>query len=205
MTHIDGYEIDIAETESHVFESDVTEHPVETGSVVTDHVRNKPAIISFQGVVSNTPIGELAVRRGMTDETSGIRPGDDAYARLIAIREARQPVTIETSRGVFADMVMQSLSEPRDPTTGDAFVFQVTFKQIRFVTNNRTTVPVAVPRAARTVNRGNVPTKDGGISPARAAARERNRKAEEARRGRQSILSKGTEAIFGRSWITGGE
>lgn len=204
---IDGYEIDITEDEEVTFESEVTEHPTETGGPVSDHIRNKPIVLAFTGVVSDTPVGDLARRRGIVtleDVVSGApSPSADAYARLLAIRNDRRIVTVETTRGAFENMAIVSLSVPAP--VADVLEFRVMFKQIRRVTNARTTVPVAVPRAARKVTRGAAAATPAGENPARLEARARNRRAEEARRDRLSWLGKGTEAIFGRTWLTGGE
>lgn len=150
---INGYPIDAAITEEFVFDSDVTDHPVEEGADVTDHVRAKPLIITLDCIVSDTPIGAMVELRDADIE----KHSTDAYAQLQMIQEAREPVFIDTSLGRFVDMVLQSLSIPRASDTGDALKFKATFKQVIFVTNARTTVRVSVPRAAKKVNRGNKP------------------------------------------------
>src|SRR5690606_1988974 len=103
-------------------------------------------VVTLEGIVSDTPIGTLAALRG-----EDVRPSDDAFARLLAIRDAREPVTIETSLRVFENMVLQSLSVPRSAQTGDALRFRATFQQIQLVTNERTMIEVAVPRGAKKV------------------------------------------------------
>lgn len=47
---------DIVESETHVHKSTATEHPVETGSNISDHIRNDPIRVTIKGVVSNFPI-----------------------------------------------------------------------------------------------------------------------------------------------------
>lgn len=160
MILIDGYEIDVAVTETHGFESEVTEHPVESGADIADHVRARPIVVTLDSVVSDTPIGDLAARRS-TDTL----PSREALARLLAIRDAREPITIETDLRVYDNMVMESLSIPRSVQTGDALRFSATFKQIQLVTNARTTVPVAIPRAKKKVDRGNKPTDPNAPPP----------------------------------------
>lgn len=151
MILIDGFEIDAALSEEHTFDSEVTEHPVEKGADISDHVRARPIEVTIDGVVSDTPIGSLAQRR------TGV-PSSDAFARLMQIRDAREPITIQTSLKTFENMILQSLSAPRDSSTGDAFRFRASFIQVQLVTNERTTVVVAQPRGAKKVNLGNRPT-----------------------------------------------
>lgn len=156
--YIAGYEIDVALAEEHSFDSEVTEHPVETGADVADHVRARPIVVTVEGVVSNTPIGDLALRRNQFLSVGGeafAMPSDEVFAFLLDIRDKREPVTIETTLRRFENMVLESLSAPRSRETGDAFRFSATFKQIQLVTNARSTIKVAVPRASAKIDRGN--------------------------------------------------
>jgi hypothetical protein len=150
MVTIDGYVLDVAVSEEHAFDSEVTSHPVEQGADISDHVLARPINVSIEGVVSDTPIGAAATARGDTT-----LPSSDAFARLIAIRNAREPVIIETSLQVFRNMVLQSLQVPRSSSTGDALRFRATFVQVQLVVNERTVVEVAVPVAAKKKNLGN--------------------------------------------------
>ncbi len=150
---IAGFELDVAVDEVHTFDSDVTEHPVEQGAAITDHIRPRPISVQVVGIVSDTPIGDLATRRGLFS-----LPSNDALAHLLAIRAARQPVTIETSLQRWERMALKSLSMPCDAENGDALRFTAIFVQIDVVTNERTTVRVASPRARGKTDRGNKPT-----------------------------------------------
>ena len=151
---IAGFEIDAALNEDHSFDSEVTEHPVESGADIADHVRARPISVDIEGVVSFTPLVE---RTG--------RPTDDFFAHLIAIRDAKEPITIETSLKVFENMVLTSLSIPIDAKTGESLQFRATFVQIQLVTNVRTFVRVAAPRARGKLTRGNKPSLDPATAP----------------------------------------
>jgi hypothetical protein len=151
MLTIDGFVIDAGVSETPEFDLDVTDHPVETGASITDHSLVRPVILSIEGIITDTPIGLIAESR----EESGVLPTNDGFQKLLDIKDAREPVTIVTSLKTFKNMVMQSLTVPRDASTGDALIFRATFKQIRLVTNARTTIPVLVPRAKKKINRGN--------------------------------------------------
>jgi len=48
--------IDVSVREGHALTAEVTEHPVETGADVADHIRPMPATIDIDGVVTNHPI-----------------------------------------------------------------------------------------------------------------------------------------------------
>lgn len=149
---IDDFEIDIAEAEEHRFDSEITEHPVETGADITDHVRSRGMSLTIDGIVSDTPIGAIAKRRLI--DFGDFLPSGEAYAKLIGIRDARQPITIATSLRTYENMVMESLTIPCNATAGDALRFSAVFRQVQLITNERTIVLVSVPRGKAKVNRG---------------------------------------------------
>lgn len=149
--YIDGYPMDLAVSETHGFTSEVAEHPVERGADITDHVRARPITIDMECIVSDTPLAKIA--NDLTRQGSTL-PSEDAYAHLLAIRDARQPVTIETSLGTFSSMAMLSLSVPRDAGKSGGLFFTVSFQQIRVIENKRVTTRVAIPIAKRSTNYG---------------------------------------------------
>ena len=162
MILIDGYPIDCAITEDHTVDNEVTEHPVEKGADITDHVRARPVVVTLEGVVSDTPIGAIAGQRGARDDNGRLEnsPSDDARAWLLDIRNRREPVSIETSLGGYTDMLLESLSFPRSAQDGDSLYFRVTFRQASFVTNERTVIRTSQPRTSGQADRGNKPTQN---------------------------------------------
>ena len=166
MILINGFLIDAAPVETHSLNSVTTEHPVEEGADVTDHIRISPDMLTIEGLVSNTPIGEVAVVREnespfLTEVTGGVVtadtplrgvPSDDAFAFLKAIRAKREPVEVITNIATYRNMVMIGLSVPQDST--DALRFRATFQEIQIVKTDRTAVPVEIPRAQKKSKRG---------------------------------------------------
>jgi hypothetical protein len=53
-------ELDASLSETHSMSAEVTNHPVEEGSEISDHIRKQPDSIQISGVVSNTPLVYLA-------------------------------------------------------------------------------------------------------------------------------------------------
>ncbi len=157
-TLIAGFEIDATLSQEHSFESDVTQYPVESGGDITDHVRPKPVQLSIEGVVSDTPYGELKARRvaalgqlvgvvGKSNER--ILPSQEFRSFMLDIREKRQPVIVVTETRLYKSMILEQFSESIGPDTGDAIKFRCSFREIRIVTNERTVVKVSMPRAAK--------------------------------------------------------
>lgn len=160
LVTIDGFSVDITRLEDHSFESEVTEHPVEEGVDITDHVRRKPIKLSMECVVSDSPVGPVRDLRNRVTT----KPSEDAFAKMLAIREAGEPVTVATSLKVFNNMLLTNLGVPRTAANGRALVFTVTFVQIEFVTNARTTVRVNLPRGQNKRSLGGKQLKEAAIA-----------------------------------------
>ena len=166
MITIDGYVIDATITQNHTLPSEVTSHPVQEGSDVTDHVRNLPVSFDCECIVSNTPIGPVAALRGFSQSVGGLvggesLPSDDVYAHLLGVREAREPIVVDTPLQRYSGMILTGLTIPIESSTGDAIKFTATFTQLRLVSVDRTIVKVAVPRAKKKKNIGHKATKKG--------------------------------------------
>lgn len=149
MIRIDGFLIDASINENHMRSSEVTSYPVEEGSDVTDNVRNLPIEFTVEGIVSDSPLSDVSGER-----TDGAIPSQDALALFEKIHLEREPITVVSSLMTYNRMVMKSLSMPLNSKTGEALRFSATFKQIELITNNRTTIIVASPRAKPKVNLG---------------------------------------------------
>lgn len=60
-------EFDAVTVEEYVRAADVTQYPVETGGVLSDHYQALPHQITLYGVVSDTPVREMRNREGLTN------------------------------------------------------------------------------------------------------------------------------------------
>lgn len=148
MITIDGYPIDASLTETHTYDADVTSYPVESGSTITDNVRPKPVTVELECIVSDSPLNAvLAARRNLdlADPAFLDSPSTEALERMIAIRDKREPVTIETALKVYQNMVMTSMGVTVNKDTGKALRFTASFTQIVIVTNLRARIRVASP------------------------------------------------------------
>jgi len=149
LVAIDDFLIDCSLRETHTYDSEVTEYPVESGSNITDNIRPLPIVVEMECLVSNTPIGVIVPYRNLVRGEEGLqylsKPADDAYELLTLIRDQRKPVTIRTSLRTYENMALKSLSIPRGAHL-DELRFTATFQQIQTVENKRT-IRVAIPTA----------------------------------------------------------
>lgn len=164
-TMIDTLALDASLTETATFGAQVSEHPVEVGSNVVDHVRPQAIEVRIDGVVTDTPATVAQAQRaslatGIGDGSPGGYTGRAfaALVFLIDLRDNPRLVTITTKRWVYEDMALASLSVPADRATGDALRFSATFRQVRTVTLRRVVLRVAAPQHKAKVKAGTKPT-----------------------------------------------
>jgi len=151
--------LDVRESSDLLLTSQVSENPLEEGSVVGDHVINDPALISVAGLVSEHPAG-LATSTPQTTTSGQILPGSRAqscYAVLKETRDKKRPLTVVNELGVFDDMMITSLSFPRTKEKGgDAIWFALDLKQVEIVESESSSLP---PGAVAKVKRRRKITK----------------------------------------------
>jgi hypothetical protein len=70
-------------------------------------------------------------------------PGQQAKEALIKILEEKTPINIQIAKKNYPNMVLVSLSFPRDPALGQAVRFRASFQQIRKVSAKRIVVKAA--------------------------------------------------------------
>ncbi len=196
--------IDATVGETHDYVNTVTDHPVEIGSPVTDHVRPEPIRLTLSGVISNAPQflpsdnvdGSTLVNRVLEVHTPGIRRitplpslgiggqivqrsfgvgrgapqgpsgavltrfeadyknaakvltfsaefnrARNVFEELVSLWATGTFIRVETELADYADMVIESLSVPRDPSSGDALQFELALKQTQTVQSEKVAAP----------------------------------------------------------------
>lgn len=168
MIWIDGYPFDLAVSAETSYESELTEHPIEAGSTVGDHIIDKPATLTLECVVSDTPTGEIA--NHPTRQAAGADAplvSEAAWQKLLEIRAAKRAVVIETGRRTYESMVIIALSDRDDADSAGGLQFTVTFERLEVVQNKRVTVRVAVPNVKGKANLGTKRPKATKLVPRR--------------------------------------
>ncbi len=109
-------EFDATLNETHDSSSDITQHPVEDGSVITDHVRPRPDALSLNVFVSNHPISlqkaHADFRDAVEDTPQGflIPEGTATATELLLGQPRRRPLPVQLiAAGRFGDLERVSL------------------------------------------------------------------------------------------------
>lgn len=127
---IGALELDASLRETHSARNEVTQHPVERGSAVSDHIRPLPDGLVIEGVVSNAPLARPGL---VADSAENVTRADSAYLQLLELRNSGQLVTVTTKRRTYTNMALTDLTVPGDASIGDALQFTATFVQVTVV------------------------------------------------------------------------
>jgi hypothetical protein len=179
--------VDATTSEVPTYESDITDHPVEDGTDVSDNIRPKPIMLDIEGVISSTPITLSSSLQGLTTAAGGLLgsslggfgslagaaggavlggklfsqatdPALEAYSILINLWKKKTKLTLVTGLTQYNNMVIQSISFPKDPKTGGQLRFTAKLKEIRTVSS----ATVTIQKTASSVKHTASPSSDLG-------------------------------------------
>lgn len=148
---------DVITEENHEMISEVTEFPIEDGSLISDHIIKKGKTLKLTGMISDDPITIL--QTGFLERSSSVipqslkskfgfgisgingKPSKDGFDRFEEIHDNNIIVEIVTGLKKYDTMVMLELNMPRTSRTVRSLQFTATFKQINIVSTDFTYAP----------------------------------------------------------------
>jgi hypothetical protein len=117
-------------SEEHKYTSRITSYPVESGTVISDHILNLPDTIVLTGLISDTPLNIFAT----------FNRSVSAFNALVNIHQTREVVQVITGLKVYDNMALVNLDVPRTIKTGQTLSFTIEFQKIVF--SNVLNVPI---------------------------------------------------------------
>lgn len=143
-------QFDASLSESHMATAQVTDHQVEKGPNITDHIRPLPMRLSVVGFVTDTPVSVDIL--SPTNSTAGrvrgldLQTGNasaqvlqfdtrffrvqDVFQSLLDAQANGRLVDINTSLKNYTSFAITSVTAPRDAEHGNAVEFTVELQQI---------------------------------------------------------------------------
>lgn len=112
------------------FKNEITRHPVQTGSPISDHVYRQPT--------------QLALRLAWSPSTPGTDSPtivQDMYAKLIALKDSGEVFPIVTSKMTYKDMMVEELVQVTDEDSYYALIADVDFLSINYVNTQTLILP----------------------------------------------------------------
>lgn len=122
---IGAVELDASLSESHRYEAQITENPVEDGTIFSDHVVLQPIVLEMEGRISDATQSLLSFR--------GLGGSADAIKALIALQTSREPFSVITGTNVYQNMMFQELVIPREPLDGRSVRITAVLREILIV------------------------------------------------------------------------
>lgn len=156
--------LDASISESHSFNSRVSQFPIEDGSSISDNIVNDPTGLDLNGFVTNTPVVIFTQNiSNIIDNTTGGDRVKTAFEALLFLRESKEVFTIVTGLKVYENMVFTSLTFPRDKTTGTTNLrFNAKVINIKFVSSRTIVSPQTVASEPAELSDQATSTKDVG-------------------------------------------
>ena len=141
---LEAIEFDASVQETHSNSAEITQHPVEEGADITDHIRRQPEELSVNVIVSNNPPIILASLRAQPISGFGdpATRAEDAHQFLRTIMNNNQLVQFSTTLRDYTNMAIVSMSVDRDATTGNIANINMTLREIIIATTETVEPPV---------------------------------------------------------------
>ena len=146
--------LDLILTETHSLNAVVTQHPVQDGSTISDHITILPRSGTMRVLVSNFSLStaegdaraawdEIYAQGEAAQKTLPNR-AEEAWKKLKDLVKTRELVKVVTSLEVYEDVALTRVETTRDGDTGDALEMDIDYEQVTKVKLKETKVTVQV-------------------------------------------------------------
>jgi hypothetical protein len=120
-----GYYFDAFLSENHEGSVRITDHPVQTGTNISDHAYNMPDTLTVDILVSDVMDVFYAGQF-----SGGLTKSISAYEKLRELKEKRQPLSVTTRLRTYDNMVIENMSTRDTYKTSESLRCSVSFRQI---------------------------------------------------------------------------
>lgn len=124
-----GLVFDAVFEETHEAELEVTDNPVETGVVVSDHAYMKPLRVSLSAGVTDTPLAVSTNDPYASDAGRSRR----AFELLTELQKKSEPFDLQTGLKLYRNMVCTSIRTSQDKDSSGALLFTSELREVIIV------------------------------------------------------------------------
>lgn len=157
-TKVGSLKVDIVKTVEYSYEQEVTSHPVEKGYEIHDTIVNKPLRLHLSIAISSMPV------TWFWKNGTGSAKFQDGYEALVAIREAKQPITIVRPDRIITDLVMTGCKLASTNESMSVMNVELDFVQIKKVETKTVEIPQNVVDASVRDSVGETGANGGGAN-----------------------------------------
>jgi len=142
-----SFEMDVVMERNPEYEAEVTDNPVETGFVVSDHIIKKQPKMTMTVIFSPTNVT-------WNDRRGGTQPNriTDVEKALETLLNSGEPTFLKTQDNVYQDMLLVHFTMPRNTKDGKAVKSTLEFRKVVRTSTETTSVPAAYASTATTTN-----------------------------------------------------
>lgn len=154
--------LDASHVEDVKYSAKLTDHYVEDGSVISDHILLQPVSFSLEGSVSDDSLdivgyAETVFTSIINNNVSSLLSNKGpkqiaAYQLLTSLVNSKTLVTVVAYLDTFTDMCIENLTFPVDANTGNRLFFKMDLKKANFARVK--TVTISTATKGLTVNSG---------------------------------------------------
>lgn len=185
---LDELPFDLLIDESHAMRFDISDHAVENGAAVSDHVTRRLRSVTVTGLFTNHPSNGVDYAQKTSDgyelaqdevdlesgELSAVTNRAQAnWTQLQKIASEREPVTLYTALETYVNVVITELRASRGPQDGEAVKFTMTLREVRSVALSGTSV-TATRDTGTEAGRATADKENVGMQPAQTVSSANN-------------------------------
>lgn len=139
---ISGFPFDLFISEKHKLDFSVSDHPIQNGATISDHVHPELQECTIEGMFTNHSMRKLEGINKVTfkDEFATKEEKETLTNRALrkfdelrVLANKRRPVRLVTALQVYPKMIITSLSYDRDAKSGSSIRFSMTLREIQIV------------------------------------------------------------------------
>lgn len=170
---IGPFEAHVTLREVHTDELEITDQPVEEGSLISDHSFRRPSELEIECLWSDSPpasnaiTGLLGTVTGTVNGVNDILTGNsldqirDVYQKLLALQASRERFDVFTGKRAYKNMMIKSLVTETDRSTENTL--KATFRLREIIIAQVSVVTIAAPPEEQADPQSTQPTIDRGL------------------------------------------
>lgn len=177
-----GLVFDAVFEETHQSDLEVTDNPVETGVVVSDHAYMNPLSVTLSAGVSDVVLNQINTTDAFASDASRSKK---AFELLTDLQKKAEPFDLQTGLKLYKNMICKSIRTSQDKDTANVLVFEATLREVLIVYTQAVKYP---PRKTGGTKRQAGAKKDKGEQQGKEVTDQKQK---------ASLLSKVSKAVKG--------
>lgn len=126
---IGGLPFDAVFEESHRLDLEITDNPIENGSIISDHAFMSPVSLTIRAGVSDTRLFTFFSDPYGDGKSRSVR----CYELLTELQRAAEPFNVQTGLKLYRNMVCVGIEIDQDKQTANCLIFRAHLREVIIV------------------------------------------------------------------------